>query len=229
VRIMIVGGGKVGSYLARTLSERGYTITVIERDPERAEKLSDANHALVIEGDGTDVRVLQHAGVDRSAWLLGVTGRDEDNLVACELAKTFGVTGVLARLNDPKNRATFEALKIPVVAVTDLMVQVISSEVQVEMTELERIALLSKGKLSLIELDIPDGMPPRLVAEVRLPPQTVLVSVIRDELVEIPDPRLELRPGDRVLAVTAVDREAEVRRALCNVPGSSPSASKGSG
>ena len=156
MRIVIIGGGKVGSYLTRVMREAGHVVAVIEQDAGRAESIAEETEALVLEGDGTDVELLNTAGVDRADWVLAVTGQDEDNLVACQLATTLGANRVLARLNNPGNRPTFEALNIPVVAVTDLMVQVISREVQADVGELVRLALLGRGQVSLLEVSIPD-------------------------------------------------------------------------
>jgi len=217
VRTLIIGGGKVGSYLARALSSNGHTITIVEADPERAQGLGDRSRFLVLAGDGTEVDVLNRADAARSDWVLGVTGKDEANLVACQLAKTLGAKRVIARLNDPRNRATFDALKLPVVAVTDLIVDVISQEVQVEISELERLRVLGAGKLSLVEIDIPDGAAVRTVLEIDLPPNSVLVTHLRGEAVSVPNATTQLQPGDRVLAVTAIEHEAELREALTAV------------
>ena len=214
MRTLIIGGGKVGSYLARALSSAGHTVTIVEADPARAQSLGERSRLLVLAGDGTDVDVLNNADAARSDWVLGVTGKDEDNLVACELAKTLGAKRIIARLNDPRNRATFVALKLPVVAVTDLIVDVISQEVQVEISELERLRLLGAGKLSLVEIDIPDDLEVRTVLEIDLPPQSVLVTLLRGEGVSVPNAGTQLRPGDRVLAVTAIEHEADLREAL---------------
>lgn len=217
MRTLIIGGGKVGSYLARALSSNGHTITIIEADPERAKSLGDRSRSLVLAGDGTQVDVLNRADAARSDWVLGVTGKDEANLVACQLAKTLGAKRVIARLNDPRNRPTFDALQLPVVAVTDLIVDVISQEVQVEVSEIERLRVLGAGKLSLVEIDIPEGAPVRSVLEVDLPPQSVLVTHLRGEMVSVPNAATQLRPGDRVLAVTAIEHEADLRAALTGV------------
>lgn len=217
MRVLIIGGGKVGSYLAHSLIEDGHTITIIEADPDRAQGLGDRSRSLVLAGDGTKVDLLNRADAARSDWVLGVTGRDEANLVACQLARTLGAKRVIARLNDPRNRPTFDALKLPVVAVTDLIANVISQEVQVEVSEIERLRLLGAGKLSLVEIDIPENAAVRTVLEIDLPPQSVLVTHLRGESVSVPNAATQLRPGDRILAVTAIEHEADLRQALTTV------------
>lgn len=214
MRIVIIGGGKVGSYLTRVMREAGHVVAVIEQDAGRAESIAEETEALVLEGDGTDVELLNTAGVDRADWVLAVTGQDESNVVACQLAATLGASRVLARLNNPRNRPTFEALGIPVVAVTDLMVQVISREVQADVGELVRLALLGRGQVSLLEVSIPDDTDEPEVIDLDLPQPSILVTVVRGDEVMVPRANTRLRPGDRVLAVTTVENEGPLRSAL---------------
>jgi trk system potassium uptake protein TrkA len=161
------------------------------------------------------MNILKDAEVSRTDWLLALTGQDDVNLTACELAETLGAKRVLARLNDPRNRATFEALGIPVVAVTDLISQLISREI--DFLHLERIALLGRGRISLIEVEVQWDAPARRVAALGLPGQTVLVAVTREEAggeVIVPRGDTLIQPGDRVLVVTTVEQESQVREAL---------------
>lgn len=213
MRIVVVGGGKVGGYLARELRSLGHGVIVVERNPARAQELGEETDALVVVGDGCEVSLLEEVGMDRAHFLLAVTGRDEDNLVACQLARTaFGCRRVIARLNDPRNRPTFEALEVPVVAVTDLIVQVISRELDV--AELVRVALLGRGEISLLEVELPAEVSRRKVSSVALPPSSVLVAIRREGSVVVPGPDSELLPGDRVLGVTLIELEDELRDAL---------------
>lgn len=212
MRVVIVGGGKVGGYLASQLLDTGKVVTVIEPDARRARDLADTTTALVIEGDGTDIRVLESAHIDRADWLVAVTGLDEVNLVACELASTLGVKHILARLNDPRNRHTFAALDIPVVAVTDLIGEVIEREV--ETAQFRRVTLMAGGNLSVIEVEIPEGLAAIRVADLALPPESVLVALVSEGDTIVPGADSTLQPGDRVLALTSLDREPAVRDAI---------------
>jgi trk system potassium uptake protein TrkA len=201
-----VGGGKVGSFLARELVSAGHTVSVIETNLDRSQALADDVDAVVLDGDGTDVGVLQACDVHRADWLLAVTGLDEVNLVACQLGLTLGATRVLARLNNPLNRPTFEALEIPVVGVTDLIVQVISQEIAV--SDLERIAVLGRGQLSLCEYELPDDFEPVELHELKLPRPSIIAVVLRGDGAIVPEATTRLRPGDRITALTTVEQEA---------------------
>lgn len=213
MRVVIVGGGKVGAYLARELEAAGHPVIIVEKRRERAEEIAESTEVLVVNGDGTDIRLLSQVEIRPSDYFVALTGIDQDNLVACQLARTsFSTERILARLNDPRNRPTFASLDIPAVSVTDLLVEVISRELDVE--ELVRVALLGRGEISLFEVEITDKTPTRSVQEILLPPQSVLVAIRRDDKVLIPHGESEVRPGDRVLAVSLVSLEDEIRDAL---------------
>ena len=212
MRVTLIGGGKVGSYLAKELFKGGHVVTVIEELHHHAEDLSDDSKVLVLEGDGTDINLLKAADTDRSDWVLAVTGLDEVNLVACQLALTLGAKHVLARLNNPLNRPTFEALEIPVVAVTDVMATLISREVDVD--EFRHITLLGRGEVSVYEIDVPQGVESVPVAELRLPKGSLLVALVSGDDVTVPTAATILKPGDQVTAVSSVELQDQVRAAL---------------
>lgn len=212
MRVTMIGGGKVGSYLARELHKAGHVVTVIEESHGHAESLTDDSKVLVLEGDGTDIRLLKAADTERADWVLAVTGLDEVNLVACQLAMTLGARQVLARLNNPLNRPTFDALDIPVVAVTDVMATLISREVDVP--EFRHITLLGRGEISVYEIDVPEGFEPRPLAELRLPKGALLVALVSGDAVSVPTATTVLRPGDQVTTVSSMDLEDEVRIAF---------------
>lgn len=212
MRVTLIGGGKVGSFLAKELFKAGHVITVIEEAHHHAEALSDDSKVLVLEGDGTDINLLKAADTDRSDWVLAVTGLDEVNLVACQLALTLGAKHVLARLNNPLNRPTFEALEIPVVAVTDVMATLISREVEVD--ELRHITLLGRGEISVYEIDVPEDVESVPVAELRLPKGSLLIALVSGDDVNVPTASTILRPGDQVTAVSSIELQGQVRAAL---------------
>jgi trk system potassium uptake protein len=212
MRVTLIGGGKVGSFLAKELFKAGHVVTVIEEMHSHAEALSDDSKVLVLEGDGTDINLLKAADTDRCDWVLAVTGLDEVNLVACQLASTLGAKHVLARLNNPLNRPTFEALEIPVVAVTDVMATLISREVEVD--EFRHITLLGRGEVSVYEIDVPQDVKPVPIPELRLPKGALLVALVSGDEVTVPTATTILHPGDQVTAVSSVELQDQVRAAL---------------
>lgn len=218
MRVVIVGGGKIGGYLAGQLTGTGHSVTVIEHQSTTAARLAEEMPGLVINGDGTDIDVLESARMDRIDWLVAVTGLDEVNLVACELGSTLGAPRTLARLNNPRNRATFDALGIKVVGVTGLIGEVIEREV--ESAFLERITLLGLGSVSVIEVEVGGSTDPRAVRDLGMPRESLVVAVLRpDGDAVVPNGDSIIRAGDRVVAVTTLDGEPQVRDVLSGAPG----------
>jgi trk system potassium uptake protein TrkA len=216
--VVIDGGGKVGSYLARTLNSRGHSVAVIERRPDVIAKLSDElpSDVLLIQGDGCDVGYQEDAGVGHADVFAAVTGNDDDNLVACQIAKvTFNVKKAVARVNSPKNEHIFHALGIDAISSTSVISRLIEEEATIG--EILHLYTLRKGQLSLVEIEIPagEGVPEkRRVADLKLPEETVLVSIMRGDQVIIPKGGTVIRPGDRVLALASIAWESELRSQL---------------
>lgn len=211
-----MGGGKVGSFLAEGLEARGHQVTVIERNGELCEKIASRTSAVVIQGDGCDLRMQEEAGVGEADVFAAVTGDDDDNLVACQLAQVhFGVPRAVARVNNPKNERIFQRLGVDAISSTTVIAQLI--EERTTLGDIITLYTLNKGRLVVVEIDLPEdrcrscGVPLR---DLGLPRGCVLVSIIRGEEVIIPQGSSVLQPGDTVIAVTEPEKEGDLKRIL---------------
>lgn len=213
MRTLVIGGGKVGSYLTKKLAKDGHIVSVIEMDHDLAMKVVGETGVIVFEGDGTDVDLLKRADVHRSDWVFAVTGKDDVNLVASQLALTLGAENVLARLNDPANAPTFEALGLPTVAVTDLMVDVIEHDVKVR--DLISSTLLVHGKLSVAEFEVGDTFERALIHEIDLPKSSLVVAIERGTDVIVPDGQTTVHPGDRLVVASSLGSLGEIQTLFC--------------
>jgi trk system potassium uptake protein len=111
--VIVIGGGKVGYFLARDLVDRGDEVTLIEKDSARAEWLEGQLGSIVMRGDGDEMAFLRTTGIERADAVAAVTGDDEDNLIALQLAKKhFNVPLTIARVNNPDNVQIFQALGV---------------------------------------------------------------------------------------------------------------------
>jgi trk system potassium uptake protein len=215
VYVVIAGGGKVGRFIATELLEDGHAVTIIEKVEKRCEQLLRDYNLLVIHGDACDVRYLEQARLARADVFAATTGDDDDNFVACQLARTsFDVPRVISRVNTPRNEDIFAKLNIEAVSTTTLISRLIREEVTVG--ELIHLYTLRRGKANLVEIDIPPdaGAEGRLVAELRLPREAVLVCIFRGAETVIPHGDTRVLPGDQVIALTTPDLEEELRTAL---------------
>ena len=216
--IVISGGGKVGSYLARNLVKKGHGVAIIEKRYGVLEKLAEElpTEVLLIEGDGCDVKYQEDAGVGHADILAAVTGDDDDNLVSCQLARArFSVKRTVARINSPKNEHIFHALGIEGISSTTIISRLIEEEATVG--DIIRLHTLKKGQISLVEIDLPKDyclVCNKKVNALNLPEGSVLVAIMRGDRVIVPGGDTVMETGDRVVAVAASGKEEELRRIL---------------
>jgi trk system potassium uptake protein len=214
--VVIVGGGRIGRYVARDLVRKGHEVCVIELQTGRVESLVAETGVLVIEGDAADLRYLEQAHTERADVFVATTHEDDLNLVACQLARIeFATKRVISRVNDPQNVDIFQALGIEAVSSTRLISELIENEFSIG--ELIHLTSLRGGRASLVELRIPEGPDapsPRRLDSIELPDTAVIVVVFRGDGTIIPRGGTELLPGDEVIALTAPDAEAALSAAL---------------
>jgi trk system potassium uptake protein TrkA len=219
--IVIVGGGKVGFYLAKGLLDEGHEVLIVERDvrhPHRSEEIADElGDDVVLRGDGCEASTLEKAGVARADIFIAVTGEDEDNLVACQVAKHhFSVPRTIARINNPKNATIFKVLGIDTtVSATSVILGNLEQELPTH--HLVSLMTLRGGGLEMVELKIPGHSPAvgRSIQELTLP-KSAFVSLVVDSAgsASLPTPSTVLQAEDQVLAVTRPESEQELRHAL---------------
>ena len=200
--VLVVGGGKVGYYLAKELIESGHEVALMEKDRARAAQIADEIGSIVIPHDGCEGKYLGEAGCNRADVVAAVTGDDEDNLVICQMAKHhFDVPRTIARVNNPKNEALFRHLGVDeLISPTRMILGSIEQDIPVH--ELLHLAALGEGELELIEAHLQAGSPAigRAPKDLAIPEGCSLFAVIRDGIATPlrPDTRdARGRQGDR--------------------------------
>ena len=218
--ILIVGGGKVGTYLARGLLKQQHEVVVIEKDSRKAQMMTNLLESdIAVIGDGCDPNVLIQAGVARADVVVADTGDDEDNLVVVLISKKHSKARCIARVNNPKNKLIFESLDteqpVTVISSTEIILDIIDDRVNA--TTLETLARLGKGDLELVQLSILGDSPAsgRRIADLALPTGSVIVAVDRGAgEVVIPNGVTVFAPGDAVIAMIKHAARADVCAAL---------------
>jgi trk system potassium uptake protein TrkA len=214
--LIVVGGGKVGYYLTRTLVDEDYEVLVIERSAAVCDQIRELLGAVVMQGDGAEASVLDAAGASRADVVIASTGDDEDNLIVCQVAKRrFDVGRVIARVNNPKNESLFRKLGIDAtVSQTNVLLHLI--EQRIDISGLTHLMTLRHDEIEIVEVRVGAGSPVvgRTLAEVTLPPDCVLSAIARGDQVVVPTGQTRIEAGDEVIAVTRFEREAELRKLL---------------
>jgi trk system potassium uptake protein TrkA len=215
--LVVAGGGKVGANVAASLLEMGHEVTLVEQRRARFEQLEEQFGPVVINGDATEIHVLERAGIDRPPDIvLAVTGDDEDNLVIAQIAKEgYGVPKAIARVNDPRNQQHFDLLGITqTVCATSGILGLVEHEVPQH--GLVRLLELRQEGLEVVEVQIAGNSPAagKRVAGLSLPDGARLVSVTRNGVGEIAVGETVIRPGDQVIAILKPGIEDRLRRAL---------------
>ncbi len=207
--VVIVGGGKVGLNVARSLSRLGHEYIVLEQRRSRYGELEAELEDHLLFGDGTEMSVLESAGIARADLVVAVTGDDEDNVVIAQLAKhEYGVAKVVARVNNPLNQATFDLLDVDATVCASTMV---ISMIQHELPVHHFVPLLSlrHENIEVVEIEVSHDSPVAYLpfSEVRLPQGVLVAAVMRGDDALLPHAVEELRPGDQLLCLLAPGKE----------------------
>jgi len=145
-----------------------------------------------------------------------VTGDDDDNLVACQVAKArFNVARTVARVNNPKNEPIFHEMGIEAISSTTIISHLIEEEATIG--DIITLYTLKQGKIALVEVDLPTDyckVCDKKITDLSLPRDCVIVSLIRNDEIVIPTGATELQSGDTVIALTSVEKEKELKEIL---------------
>lgn len=211
--IVIAGGGKLGYYLCKTLMQYDHDLVVIETLSDMCEKIANELNVLVVQGDGTNIDTLAQVNIQKAGIFIAVTGRDEDNLIACQLAKrNFGVKRTIARVNNPKNIKVFEKLGVDIaVSSTSIIADLIEQEV--DYSGMKTLMKLKGGKIVLSEIMINQTSPVvnKKLKDIEIPKDCIIISIIRGEEVIIPNGYTTLNVEDYVIAVSDEDDQQMLR------------------
>ncbi|HEY7632085.1 MAG TPA: NAD-binding protein [Thermoleophilaceae bacterium] len=210
--IVVVGAGKVGWNLARELIGKGNEVTVIESEPSRFAMVEEELEHAVQYGDGSELWVLERAGVARADMVIAVTGDDEDNILICQVAREkYGVERVIARCNNPRNLQHFELLGIkPAVSATDLILRLIEHEVP--RYGFLHLLDLPQERLEIIEIEVAEGSPAagQMVKDLGLPDGSLAIAILRHGTGFVPLSDSVIEAGDEVLIVLDTGLEAKI-------------------
>ena len=219
MRVVVGGAGNIGRHLANDLHDRGHDVTVIEQDRrvlERAQQEAPPGVTFVF-GDACEPWVLDKAELGSADVVVAATGDDEDNLVISLLSKQeYGVPHVVARVNHPNNEWLFNeswGVDLPM-SPPHVLTAIVEESVTVG--DLIRLFKLERGRVTLLEMTIDAEAPiaGRPMYELRLPPDSAIVAILREGHVVIPQPETQLVAGDELLAIATAEAEPDLQAAI---------------
>jgi trk system potassium uptake protein TrkA len=215
--IIIIGGGSVGYHLCKALLKEGHEILVLDKDATKCDNFEDELGSVCVRGDGCEVTTLAEAGASRAEVFIAATDGDEDNLVACQIAKyKFGVPRTIARVNDPKNEEIFRKLGVDCpISVTNLILEHIEEKIPTH--PLIHLLTMGEEKVEIVEVKILDGSKSvgKSVKELSLPLDSILALLIRNgQKPQVPTADTVLEVNDRIVALTTTDSEEVLQKKL---------------
>lgn len=216
MKAIVIGGGKVGYYLLKTLKDKGYKLTLIEKNSGLCNKIAEELEVDVICGDGTEIDVLKDADIEESEVVAAVTGKDEGNFIICQIINiNFHNINTIARINNPKNRALFKALGIQkTVCSTEVISNLIESELN--NSKVRVVQTLDRGEMILVETIIGQDSKWRskLISNIGIPEGCIIVSIFRNDRLIFPKGNIEIREDDRVLIAVGMEKKMELEKSI---------------
>ncbi len=214
--IIIVGGGKVGYYLTKTLLSEGHEVLLIERDPDKTEQFVEQFGAVVVAGDGAEAAVMAAAGAARADVVIAVTGEDEDNLVICQVAKSkFHVDRTIARVNNPKNEHLFRMLGVDItVSQTDYILNLIEQAIPDQ--PFVHLVNLIHEDMAIVDAKVVAQSPiaGRTIGEIPVPEGCIIAAIIRSGELIVPSASTAIQEGDDLITVAHRSIEEDLRKLL---------------
>jgi trk system potassium uptake protein TrkA len=218
MKSIIIGGGKIGYYLLKTLKEKNYNVVLIESDKSLCQSIAEDIDADIICGDGTDVDVLKDAGIYEAEIVAAVTGADEENLVICKIAKTtFNISKTIARVNNPKNMSMFKALGVDkTVCSTAVIANLI--EYEFDKDNFKIIQTFERGAMILVEINVDKDSVwnDSFIKDLDLPGECVVTSILRDNRAIYPRGNTRIIENDNILVLTNNSGLLELKKLIKN-------------
>lgn len=210
---IIIGGGKIGYYLTRSLINRDYEVLLMEKDPILAHRLRADLGDVVMQGDGCEPTTLQSAGAERADLIVAATGDDADNLVSAQMAAgCFGATRIIARVNNPDNEPLFEKLGVReringTAAILNLIGQ------KVGRASVVLMGVLEHSDVEVVEIIIDERSPlaGARIGDLKLPEGALFISVLRDGHATVPNSDTVFELRDIVVALVPAEMESLLR------------------
>lgn len=211
MHVIIVGGGKIGMSLAEKLAAHKHDVVVIDEDKRRCQEVADAFNGVVINGDATEMDVLNEAKVEKANVFVAVTSSEEVNLLSCLLAKEVSKAKTLARITKPHYEKLFKKAGIDIVLSPEVA---LASRLESLITEPDvvDIAIIHRGSIEMLELNVTEKskVVGKTIKEIERPKGASIVAMKQGDDFVIPDIHTVFKPGDEAIVIVRKDMEKKM-------------------
>ena len=200
--VIIVGCGRVGSELAKLLSNEGHDVVVIDKNQASLDRLGGTFNGLMLVGSGFDTALLKQAGIEKADAFCAVTNGDNTNLISAQVAKKiFKVPKVIARVYDPQRAHIYAALGLDIISGTILFAAMLRDKI---IESRFSSYLIETKELGVIEIEAKNSLAGRIIQDINMPGEFLVVAIKRLHEVIIPEPSTALKEKDVLMAVVKV-------------------------
>lgn len=200
--VIIVGCGRVGSELAKLLSNEGHNVVVIDKNLASFDRLGGTFNGLTMVGNGFDLKLLKQAGIEKADAFCSVTNGDNTNLISAQVAKKiYKVPKVLARVYDPQRAHIYTALGLDIISGTILFAAMLRDKI---IESRFSSYLIETKDLGVIEIEVKGGLVGKTIQEINIPSEFLVVAIRRMQGVILPEPQTVLKDKDMLMAVIKV-------------------------
>ena len=207
----IIGGGKVGAMLAKSLEVMKIKTKIIEKDYDRCEVLSEnLNSTIVLNGDGTDLKLLNEEDIGSCDVVISVTNNDERNLLCSLLVKQLGVKRVIARVSKVLNIPLFEKVGIDV-AVSPKTTAINEVKNDIDEADVDILATVEQGEAEVLEILVKEEFHEKFVKDIRFPAPAIIGVIQRRNRVIIPKGDTQIRQHDILIVFTKAENAQEIK------------------
>lgn len=212
--VTIIGGGNVGLMLAQTLEAVKIKTKIIEKNYARCEFLSqNLKYTLVINGDGTDLKLLDEEEIGRSDVTISVTNNDERNLLTSLLAKQLGAKRTISRVTKNLNIPLFEKVGVDI-AISAKNSALNEVKNALNDSKIGILATVEQGQGEVLEIELNDLFNDKTVKDIKFPRPAVIGVIQRGKNVIIPKGDTEFREKDTLIIFTKAEDADEIRKFL---------------
>ena len=210
-KVAIIGGGNIGLKLAKSLEDLKLDIKIIERDEERCEYLAEQlNNTLIINGDGTDLELLNEEEINEADVVVSVTNNDEKNLLCSLLVKQLGVNRVVSRVTKSTNAQLFQKVGVDI-AISAMTASLNEIKSNLCGTNIGILATVEQGKGEVLRIILSENYETIKIMDLKLPTKAIVGIIQRRNRIIIPNGTTQLMSGDNLIIFTTSENAPIIR------------------